>query len=371
MPAGSSYHHTVIHGETLYSIADHYQANYLDIMRANNIHNASFIITGQILIIPDYRPPAHMPASTYTYHDKSHYAPPAGPPPAPMYNDAQDDYYGKPKKDYKEEPGPPPYEGVPPAPGYQAGPALPLLPVADHPIEVVVNGGTNWVGKVTADFPDPNGITTLVVSADGLMTPTVRLRSGDYEVKGAIQLEPEFGADMPRFVFRYIPPGDYDVWLEDPEGTPLEKQMPSQKVQVRVDPGKRVYVDFEPGLLFSGPTFAGPDGWFLADWHNPSVPRQRLGGWSNILVHTPASGLNVLIESEGGGYKSRCFTGSKGPGACDFAGLSAGLYLIQIEGTGYTVKTYMDGNAYATFTFARQPVDSDEDQNKVGPLYHD
>jgi hypothetical protein len=201
------------------------------------------------------------------------------------------------------------------------------------------------------------------VNTSGEISPTVRLRSGDYEVKGDLGLLPEFGIDRPRFAFRYIPPGDYDVWLEDPVGTP------SEVVRVKVKPGERVEVGFTMGLLFSGPKFTGPDGWFLADWHNPSEPKKNLGGWSNILVQTPASGLNVLIESEGGGYKAKCFTGSKGPGSCDFAGLSAGFYFIKIDGTQYTVKTYMDGNAYATFTFGRQATGKDE--GKVGPVSYD
>jgi hypothetical protein len=65
--------------------------------------------------------------------------------------------------------------------------------------------------------------------------------------------------------------------------------------------------------------------------------------------------LNVIAESEGGGYRAKCFTGSKGPGACDFAGLMAGIYYIWIDGTDLRLKTYMDGNAYASFTFGYQP----------------
>jgi hypothetical protein len=86
-------------------------------------------------------------------------------------------------------------------------------------------------------------------------------------------------------------------------------------------------------------------------------------------VKTPASGLWVRIESEGQGYEAKCFTGSKGPGTCDLAGLRAGIYYIWIDGTDLTVKTYMDGNAYATFEFGRQPVPGDED--KVGPVSYD
>jgi LysM repeat protein len=358
-PAGS-YYHTVAAGETLHGIAEHYRCSYDELVRLNNVQNSSFIMVGQRLAIPGYQPfapPTHA------------YAPPPAPPSKPAYNDSYDHSYLPPKEKYPpKDPPKPSYGGVPPAPDYQPVPVGVILPLADHPLEVLVNGGMNWVGQVFQSGDDPNQITTLIVSVTndvkpGEDAPVVRLQSGDYEVKGDFNFVPEFGIDRPRFVFRYIPPGDYDVWLQD------DAETLSEVVRVKVKAGQRVEVGFEKGLLFSGPKYAGPDGWFLADWSNPSVPGQRLGGWSNILVHTPASGLNVLIESEGGGYQAKCFTGSKGPGSCDFAALNAGFYLITIEGTGYTVKTYMDGNAYATFTFGRQA--TGKEKGKVGPVSYD
>ncbi|RMF02223.1 MAG: hypothetical protein D6768_08775, partial [Chloroflexi bacterium] len=235
-----------------------------------------------------------------------------------------------------------------------------LLPRAKHPIEVVVNGGGVWTGEAYPNWPDPDGDTVLIVSTKDSDKPTVKIRSGDYEVKGELGLVPEFGVDQYRFAFRYIPPGDYDVWFEDPDG------LPSEKVQVTVEPAKRVEVNFRRGVGFTGPTYASPDGWVLGNWSNPSKPKENLGGWSNILVHTPASGLWVTIHSTGDSYSARCFTGTKGPGACDFAGLNAGMYWISIDGTDLTLKTYMDGNAYAEFEFYRQPVPSSE--NNVGPV---
>lgn len=367
----SAHYHTVTAGESLHYIAQQYDVSYLDIMRSNHLNNAEFIYVGQRLHIPGYQPappPVSKPiAPVHDYNDKPAYVPPAGggpindkhddygtesaPPPAPGYESAYDDSYDTP-------------DSVPSAPDYQVSPPLPLLAVADHPIEVVVNGGENWVGFLWGDpRPDPNSITTLIVNTEEKdVNRIVRLRSGDYEVKGELGLIPEFGVDRFRFAFKYIPPGDYDVWLEDEE-------TPSEKFQVRVEPGQRVEVGFRKGVSFSGPTFASPDGWVLASWDNPSVPHKNLGGWSNILIQTPASGLWIKIESEGGGYKANCFTGSKGPGACDFAGLSAGLYWIWIDGTDLTLKTYMDGNAYATFSFARQPVSGGEDV--IGPVTYD
>jgi LysM repeat protein len=350
---GPAYYHTVSFGET----------------RANNLANPSLIVINQQLIIPGYLPqaPAYVGKPAYTpapaYAGKPGYAPPPGPPPAPAYDHDPGPAFGPPPP-YQPPRKPPasPSEVPPPAPAYQPGPVAPLLPLADHPIELTINGGESWVDEVYPAWPDPNGITTLIVNMDDKTVdplPVVRLRSGDYEAKGELGLVPEFGIDKLRFVFKYIPPGDYDVWLEDPN-------IPSNKIPVEVDAGQRVEVAFRKGLAFSGPTFASPDGWYIGAWDNPSKPKQNIGGWSNILIKAPASGLTINIESEGGGYKAKCFTGSKGPGTCDFAGLMAGFYFFWIDGTDLRIKTYMDGNAYATFEFVKQPTPSD--QNLIGPV---
>jgi len=363
-PANGHYH-TVTSGETLAIIASRYGINYRDIMRANNMYNAGFIMAGQQLLIPGYQPaPASPPIvqhynqpekPAYKRDEAPRYAPPpppearVAPPPAPVYYASDDDPSNS-------------VGAIPEAPEYQPSPALPILPIADHPIEIVINGGINWVGKADPAIPDPNSITTLIVRTGNEFGQTVRVRSGDYEVAGESDMifTGEFGPHS--FVFRYIPPGDYDVWIDDPD-------RPSEVVHVKVEPGNRVSVFFDEGVIASGPTFASPGGWILSSWDNPSKPAQNIGGWSNILVHTPASGLWVRIESEGGGYQAKCFTGSKGPGSCDFAGLRSGLYWIWIDGTDLTVKTYMDGAAYATFTFDQQPVVSSE--NVIGPVSYD
>lgn len=357
----TGHYHTVGAGETVGIIADRYGVDYRDIMRSNNLNNAGFIRVGERLHIPGYQPvpAASQSIPTHNYdrnNDDSQFGyspaiPAYAPPPAPSYKGGDDD-------------GPTVSIGnVPDAPEFQPEAALPLLPEADHPIEVVVNGGSTWVADVIQPFDDPHGITTLIINTvEKDVQRVVRARSGDVELKGELGLVPEFGVDRFRIAFRYISPGDYDVWIDDPD-------MPSEKAQVKVEPGRRVEVAFRKGVSFSGPTFASPDGWVLAAWDNPSRPGENVGAWSNILVHTPASGLWVNIESEGRGYTAKCLTGSKGPGACDFAGLTAGLYWINIDGTDLTLKTYMDGNAYATFTFARQP--SSKDDNSVGPVSYD
>jgi LysM repeat protein len=345
--SGSIYYHTVSAGETLSGIAYRYGVNHWKIMQANNLGNA-VIWVGQQLIIPGHQghqSPAPPPPPAYPEAPAHHPSRPVyegGYHEKPVYQD--DNVYHEEEvivvKDFGEED-----TNAPAAPDYQPYPAQPEKPRSDHPVEVVVNGGENWVDETWPPKPDPNGITTLIVQTGEENGVTVRLRSGDNEYKGESTLNPEFGAH--RFVFRYIPPGEYDVWIEDPD-------TPSEVRPVVVNAGERVEMAFRRGVSFQGQTFASPSGWVLSEWDNPSKPGQNIGGWSNIMVHTPASGLNVMIESEGGGYKAKCFTGSKGPGSCDFAGLMAGIYYIWIDGTDLRLKTYMDGDAYATFRFAQQ-----------------
>jgi LysM repeat protein len=339
-PGPAGYYHTVTGGETLSGICSRYGVDPWQVAQANQLSNNSYLWVGQRLMIPGYQsapPVAYAPAPNY----------------APQYVPAPSDF----KKPHHE---PTDSAGTPPAPSYQKGAAKPLLPLTEHPLEVVVNGGETWADEVFSN-PDPNGITTVVVQTGPEFGKLVRLRSGDYEVKGETQwLSGEFGPSS--VAFRYLPDGDYDVWVDD-------AKTPSEKVQISVDPGQRVNVAFSKQVRFQGQTYASPDGWVLSAWENPSKPHQNIGGWSNILVKTPASGLWVIAESEGGGYKAKCLTGSKGPGACDFAGLNAGLYFIHIDGTQLTLKTYMDGAAYATFEFSRQP--GDWDQGKVGPVNYD
>ncbi len=350
------YYHVVTYGETLYVIASQYNVSYLAIMQANNINTAGFIMAGQKLYIPGHHAPAVAPAplpSTGGPVYKEHYSYSEGTAPVSAHTYAAPEYGGHAGEADSGQ--------VPLAPEHQVEPELPILPEADHPIEVLVNGGPIWVADSSDIIPDPDGLSTLIVQTADQYDLQVRIRSGDYEVKGFSDdiFMGQYGAY--RFVFRHIPAGDYDVWLDDP-------QQMSEVHKIHINPGDRAEIKFKAGRAgFSGPTYASPGGWVLAHWDNPSEPGLNLGSWSNILVNTPAPGLWVKIESEGGGYQASCLTGTKGVGSCDFAGLSVGIYRFWIDGTDLVVKTYMDGAAYATFDLARQPSPSD-DANAVGPI---
>ena len=370
-PAPTYHYHTVAPGETLSSIAYRYGVNYWSIVQANNLSNASYIWAGQSLIIPGYEMRSNPPQrGDHHHHDHDHsyvddddhsYADDDDHSYADddhsyadddhSYADDDDHSYADDDHSYADDDDHNYATGdngsLPSAPDYKAEPASALLPRAEYPVTVQINGGEMWMSQGVHAQPDPDGITTLIVITGKEDWKPVRVQSGDSVVKGMSDFSGEFGAN--RFVFRYAPPGEYDVWVDD--------ETSSQKARVTVGAGERVEVAFEKGVGvdFGGQTFASPDGWILADWRNPSKPGQHLGAWSNILVRTPASGLWVKIAAEGGGYQAKCLTGSKGPNACDFAALGAGFYDIWIDGTDFTVKTYMDGAAYAELTILRQP----------------
>jgi LysM repeat protein len=64
-PAYNDYHdgyHVVAPGETLSVIAYHYGINHWDIVKVNNLNNASYIWVGQKLIIPSYQHPTPRPS---------------------------------------------------------------------------------------------------------------------------------------------------------------------------------------------------------------------------------------------------------------------------------------------------------------------
>lgn len=344
----SAHYHTVTGGETLSSIAYRYGVNQWNIVQANNLSNASYIWVGQKLIIPGYQPQQQYSTPAPTY-DKPHYGPPTAPSHKPGYEDIYDDQHEK-KPPYKDPDDGYDKDFVSEPPDYEPNPVYPLLPRAEHPIEVIVNGGETWADEINAR-PDPDGITTLIVKTGQEEGELVRVRSGDAEIKGESGpvLNGEFGSY--RFVVRHIAPGDYDVWIDDPD-------VPSEITKAQIDPGERVEIFFDKQVRFQGQTFASPDGWVLTGWENESEPGKILGGWSTILVRTPASGLWIILEAEGGGFQAKCLTGSKGAGACEFGGLSAGLYNIWIDGTYFTIKTYLDGAASATFDLNYQADES-------------
>lgn len=331
-PVVKPFYHKVASGETLHSIADRYGVSYTAIMKANNISDENLIVIGQQLLIPGYQPP---PAKETVVSPK--------PEKVTVIKEVEvvkEDVDLVFDKDASVE-----VDIVRFEPAKKSTPGKSSKAKTEKSVEVQLIGEPQWKGKVWSE-PDREGITTLIVKTGGKYGLTVQIRAKDYALDGESDrlYLGEFGPN--RFALRYFPPGQYFIRIKDPE-------ISSEIVPVNVAPGQRVEVIFEEGVSYEETDVVSPDGWILSSYENPSKPGQNIGSWSNILVRTPGTGLHVRIESEGGGYSAECLTGSKGPGACDFAGLAAGTYWVWIDGTNLRVKTYMDGKAYATLVFAR------------------
>lgn len=334
-PAKPDQTHTVAQGETLYDIAERYGVGYWDIAFANNLVTVEAIQPGQTLVIPGSggSPGSYQPAPTVTPTP----LPGATETPQPTITATTTVTTATTANTAEAKPA-----ALIESYGSLSG--LPL-PKADHPVTVVLKGGLLWVGEATTAYADKEAITTLVVQTTADEQHTIRLTSADFETTGKTELDKRSGVFL--VVFQNIPAGDYEVMLEDPT-------TPTRKVKTSLGEGQRAEVYFDREVVSVPQTLASPKGWVLSYWDNPSQPGEQLGGWSNVVVRTPSSGLVVRIAGEGGGYESHCVTGAKGPGVCELSALGANLYNIWIDGTDLTLKTYLDGKAYAEFAFGPQ-----------------
>jgi LysM repeat protein len=320
-PVPSSYY-TVQPGDTLSAIAWRFGVSQAAIIQANNMANASFIFVGQRLLIPGMaRRPPHAPG----YVDGAPapppgYAPPgqAAPAPPPGYQ--------------------PPQAAPAPAPGYQP-PSAGTLPRSSEP--VVIPYKAQWVGTQTANNPDPDEITTLVVMTHEKEKVDVFIRSGDFVARGVTGVYYEYSW-IPTFAFRGIPGGEYEVWVDGE---------PSQVAKARVDPGGRTWVEFKWKLV-STDLMASPSGWVGEVVENTSGDKP-IGAFSILVVRTGAIGNKVRVTAPGG-FEALCITGTKlehGPGACDVGGLNAGTYHVILDGAGIAVELYLDGIGTAVVEF--------------------
>lgn len=346
----TNYYHTVVAGETLNTISSSYQVGMWDIVEANNLHDASYIWIGQRLIIPGYQPPVPQPIVEQVQ---------------PIVSTTTSGKNGVTLKNEET----PVASAQPASPSEDSAPVTQAVeqeaitkPVASEantsfvttnqptskaiaPVEVSIKGGQKWVGDIIYSDADPDDLATLVVKTGDANGLRVRLRHNDEsEVEGISEFGGDFGVS--RFIFRGLPTGEYEVWLEDP--TTL-----SDKAKVTIQDAQRIELSFEKETIFKNEKTASPEGWYIAAWDNSSEVGQNIGGWSNLVIKGPQSGLKAIIETEGG-FRSECITGSKGWNACEISALGAGIYFIRLEKGDLTLKTYLDGSAYAEFTFAQQ-----------------
>lgn len=307
-PTNTGYYYTVQAGDTVTNIAYRFGVSQWSIVEANNLSDAGFIYVGQKLLIPGYSP-----ADTQA-------------------NPAEDTM--------ADESGAPDY--VPPVepPEYQD-----ISQTWDGSVTVIA-AENKWVGKQTANFPDPDGNTTIMVRTNGALDVPVVAKMGDMELHLKTSNSSEFGWGT--MGMKGVPAGDYTIWVG---------QDASDRVHVRLDPGQRILVEFTYQNVTSDPPPRSPTGWSGRVVKNTSGTEPANGVWSTIIVRAGAIGLPITITSEGNDFSAMCYTGTKpeyGAGACDFGGLWPGKYTVGIDGAGVAVQVFVDGQGVAEITFDRQ-----------------
>jgi LysM repeat protein len=131
--AAGPVYHTVQHGQTLYSIANHYHTSVWAIACANGIYNPNYIYAGQVLLIS---------------YDKGHGCKPAHKPYDKDYgkgDHGRPDYgkdYGKP--DYGKDYGRPDMVKYPQKPDHKFG-CFYTVRWGDHLYRIGLKYGVSWV----------------------------------------------------------------------------------------------------------------------------------------------------------------------------------------------------------------------------------
>ncbi len=308
-PTDTGYYYTVQAGDTVTNIAYRFGVSQWAIVEANNLTDAGFIYVGQKLLIPGYVPSTTKTTST----------------------DDTSGSDGSSAPDYVPPVQPPEYQDI--------------SQTWDGSV-TVVDAENKWVGKQTANFPDPDGNTTIMVrTADVLDVPVVA-KMGDVELHLQTNNSAEFGWGT--MGMKGVPPGNYTVWVD---------QGASDRVNIQLDPGRRILVEFAYQNVTTDPPPRSPTGWAGRVVKNTSGTEPANGVWSTIIVRAGAIGLPVIIKSEANDFSAMCYTGTKpeyGAGACDFGGLWPGKYTVGIDGSGIAVQVFVDGQGVAEITFDRQ-----------------
>jgi len=182
----------------------------------------------------------------------------------------------------------------------------------------------------------------LVLVEEGNEDLDVMIRSADgFVARGVTGVYYEYSW-LPSFAFRHIPGGDYKVWIEGET---------SKVIDARVDPGWRATVDMKWKMVSPDPVVSS-DGW-IAEVVDNTGGDEPVGAFSVLIVRTGATGNKIRLTAPGG-FEAVCVTGTKpehGPGACDFGGLNAGTYLVNLDGTHAAVEIFLDGIGTATVEF--------------------
>lgn len=299
VPASSgSYYYTVKPGDTVAAIAVRFGVRSSSIIAANNLSGNGLIYVGQKLVIPGYHQPT--PGSTDS-------GPAYVPASAPEYVDVSQIKQG----------------------------------------DVTVVGQMNkWWGAKTADNPDPDGNTTMIVRSIGADDIPIIIKQGGFVMPVRTGTSAEFG--LASYGFKGLAPGEYEVWVD---------QDKSDVVKATLEPGRRILVEFRYVSVSDAVPARNADGWSGRVVKNTSGTEVANGVWSIIVVRAPAVGMPISIRSEGNNFYAVCQSGSKpehGPGACDFGGLWPGTYTLTLEGANIAVEVFVDGQGAAEVVFDKQ-----------------
>jgi LysM repeat protein len=354
--------YTVQPGDTLAAIALRFGVTESAIIRANDLDNASLIYVDQRLVIPGVsKSVAHKdeaPAPVYSSPDGSRGQPAQqGPTAPPGYQSYEQGMMAPEYRSPQTGPVPPSGyqgpEGAPaPPPGYQppqeismSGPDMGYRKEQEQE-PILIPYEAQWVGSQTANNPDPDGITTLIVMTHEKEGVQVEIRSKQgFVAQGITGVYYEYSW-IPTFAFRNIPGGLYEVRVEGE---------PSQVVNAKVDGGYRALVEFKSELV-STHVRPSPAGWIGEVVENTSGS-EPIGAFSILVVKTGAIG-NIVRVTAPGGFNAPCITGTKpeyGPGACDMGGLNAGTYKVILDGADIAVEVYLDGVGTAVIEFRPAP----------------
>ena len=320
-------YYTVKAGDTLSNIAWRNGVTIAQLKAANNL-SGDLIYAGQKLCIPGAKPPLVKPPVK----------PPVAKPPVG---------------------GPPSYKPpVTPPPGYVNPGGFILRDACFAPADrqvagpvVLVKEVDKWCVASAYQGPSDDGLTALIIRSAGKTGYAAKVKPIN---GGAVDVfigeSPGYSEDQAMYP---VAPGQYEVWIDrDNDG----KDQESEKMQVTINPGEKIWLDFSLTSASENPRPRSYNGWSGYVSKNASQVEPGNTVASVLIVHAGASGLPIRIKAEGE-YGALCYTGTKpehGGDACEFGGLWPGKYTVLLDGAEVSVEVYVDGEATVEVTFDRK-----------------
>jgi hypothetical protein len=229
----------------------------------------------------------------------------------------------------------------PPTPTATRTPAKPVS--SPKPPNPTATPPAQWQGRVAQHSKNPGGgvsVATVAVRVIGRPAgQQVVIQSGSWSASALTGTKPQYGGDACEFgglspaTYRLIPTG---------LGTYLD---------ITVGAGDFALIEFYP--VGSPP----PAHWVGAVQQNTSGSEPT--DFSNSAIAVIVAGRPYHdVEIRSGNWSAVGLTGTKpeyGPDACEFGGLSAGVYTITPSSLGASVSVTMDGRGWALIRFDEVP----------------